>query len=311
MSYTAVNRWWMDRRASAIATINLGGGSSGIWGGPLTVWLCNTFGWRLGGGHMTGIIMFVVCCGAAFLYPHHMPEHYGLFVDNVTPEQRRQRAVARRERPRPMLADLTTAQALRSWTFWAVVLAGAGAGFGGAPVTPFQNIRMGAAGYTKMEAAIYFTGRIACSYVGRLTALFAGDWLVARIPVRYVMALCMLMRAIGMVFFAMGMTPIYFIGWAVVEGIGYGGSIPFLGVLMGAYFGRLAFGMIYGLRTGLATLGTAAAPFFVGWLSDVRKGDWVAPFLTTVVAFVLSAIFYLLAIPPKEQARERGEEATS
>lgn len=310
MSWTAANRWWMDYRSMAIAAVTLGGGSSGIWGGPLTVWMCDTFGWRTA-AVQSGIATLILCVGAAFLYPDRMPEHYGMHVDNLSPEQRRARAEAAAARRgqravmRPFLADLTVGQALRSWAFWMLTLGGLFAAFAGAPVTLFQNMRMGAAGYTEMQAAFYFTLRIVFSYVGRVGVLFFGDWASAKWPPRYIYALGLFAECIGITFFALGVEAIYFITWAVVEGAGYGLQIPFLGVVLGAYFGRAAFGLIYGLRTGLAALGGAVAPTLVGWITDASGGDWTLAFYVVVVGYFLAGVCMCLAFPPKEQVRER------
>lgn len=310
MSWPAVNRWWMDRRALMISVVVLGGGFSGIWGGPLLTWMCDTYGWRTADMQM-GVAMLISCAVVAFLYPDHMPERYGLYVDNLSPEERQaraERAAARRGQRavvRPFLADLTTGQALRSFAFWMFTLAGIAAAFGAAPVLYFQNLRMGAAGYSTMEAAAYFSLRMVFSYVGRFAAMLFGDWFIARYPVRFMLAFANILQVIGLVFFALGTEAHYFILWAVFEGTGFGLFVPAIAIMGGAYFGRASFGFIYGLRTGLTGIGGAIAPTFTGWLADIGRGDWTLAFVAVVVGYALAALFAILAIPPKEQVRER------
>lgn len=308
--FPAINRWWMDRRAFMLAIVTLGGGSSGIWGPPAIAVLADSYGWQAM-CVVVGVITVVVSVAVAFLYPHRMPEHYGLYVDNLSPEERRERAelaAARRgQRPvvRPPLADVTLRQALRSFAFWMITLSAVAAAFAGAPVSLFQNIRMGAVGYSPMEAAVFYSARTTFSYVGRCTVMIFGDWFSEHFSPRFLVTLCYALEAIGYIFFALGSSATFFWLWAAVDGIGFGALMPAVPVLFGAYFGRQAFGVIYGLRTGLSQIGAAIAPVFVGWLSEVQRGDWTLPFITVVVGYALAAALVVVAIPPKEQARER------
>lgn len=239
-----------------------------------------------------------------------MPEHYGLYVDNLSPEQRRERAEreaarrGQRVRVRPMLADITVRQAMTSWTFWALVLGAGFAAFAGGPLGIFQNIRMGALGYTTLEAAAYYSGNRACTYIGRGLVLVIGDRAAERVPIRYLVAGCYIFRCIAMFIFAFGTLPWHFYLWAFLDGTFAGVLTPIIGVLMGAYFGRQAFGTIYGLRLAVSGLGGLVSPTLTGWIADVAT--WDLAFAIVAGFFLGAVLFYALAWPPKQQTREQG-----
>lgn len=311
MNYTAANRWWMDRRAFAIAAITLGGGFGGVVMLPYIAVACETWGWRTA-AWIASLTNLIFCVVVAPLYPKFMPERYGLYMDNVPPEERRRRAEERAARRgtrvvmRPPLQDITVGQALRSFTFWCLVTSGAVIAIGAAPLSIFQNARMGALGYSTVEAAQFYSLTNMMTYVGRFTVMFFGDWLTARFPPRFLMASIYVLLALGLLIFGLGTATWHFYAWAVIYGIGFGLSVPYYAVLMGAYFGRGAFGTIYGLRVGIPAPFGIVAPTLAGWLADVY--GWVWPFVLAAAAYTVGLIILCFAVPPKEQLRERVRE---
>lgn len=284
-------------------------GLSSVFGPPLADWALRTFALE-GTALVAGITIFVVSIPIALLYPSFMPERYGLYPDNVTPEERREQAertVVRRGRRsvmRPPLQDLTVGQALRSFSFWMLVIAGGGESVGTAPLTTFQNARMGAVGYSSTAAALFYSFSNSMSFVGRFAATFFGDWVSARIPVRYPMAIIWVFMGIGLAIFGFATNDLGFYAWAVLYGVFRGASLVYYPNLMGAYFGRQAFGTIYGLRVGITSITGMAAPTLLGWAAD--EYGWTTAFYVAGAFSILGGLLTTLAVPPKEQARERA-----
>lgn len=307
MSWTGVNRWWIDRRAVAIALVTLGGGMGAVvgpWGAELT----QAYGWRTM-MWVAGFFLIVVCGAVAWLYPSHLPERYGLHPDNISPEERRaraERAVARGRAAdtRPPLVDMDLPTILRSRAFWMIIVFTMLTATM-APFITFQNVAMGAKGYSLTEAAAWAAVNQVMTYAGRLSVLFVGDWIARKTPVRLSFAAAYILYGLGTIIFALGTEPWHFAAWAVVYGYGFGFMVPWLGVLIGAYFGRTAFGGTYGIRTGLYAVPAVITPTLVGWLADINKGDWTLPYLFMASGAILGGIVLIFAYPPPQQPRER------
>lgn len=300
VSWTGAVRWWVQRRAMGIGIITLGGG----FGGPLiplTALVVESLGWRQSALWLAGV-SFIILTGVAFLYVSGFPEDYGLYEDNMTPEERERRVAGRRVTAQ--FATLSTAEALKTQAFWLIALGGAFASLAGGATGTFQNIRMGAVGYSLVAAAAFYGFNRIMTYVGRLSVTLLGDWISSRMQPRFVIGLSYVGVGIGMFFFAIGSADWHYYAWAIINGSFSGVITPYLGYIIGAYFGRQAFGLIYGLRTSLTAFGGMISPLLVGWLVDARKGDWVFPFLLLTGFYTGAAIFYSLATPPKQPDQE-------
>lgn len=301
VSWTAAVRWWVQRRAMAIGIIALGGGAGGILA-PVTVMLVEVYGWRNTALWLAAISL-VFCVLVGLFYPSGFPQDYGLYPDNMTPEERQRRTATRRVTAQ--FAELTTAQALRTRAFWYLVLGGAFAGLAGGALVLFQNIRMGAAGYSMMAAAAFYAFNRMVTYVGRIWVTLFGDWVGARMEPRFILGACYISICLGMVFFAIGTVDWHYYTWAILHGVAMGTTVPYLGYVMGAYFGSQGFGLILGLRISFSAVGGMVSPLLVGWLVDLREGDWTFPFLLLAGFYLLAAYFYTMATPPKQPTPQR------
>lgn len=303
ISYTAANRWWAQRRAMGIGIITLGGGFGGVVIIPIVAILIEAQGWH----SVTlwiALLTLILCVPIGLLYPSQMPEHYGLYVDNMAPEDIQSRTSGRRVTAQ--FAELTTQEALRTSAFWLLTIGGSFVGLAGGAVTIFQNSRMGAVGYSTVEAAVFYAFNRTMTYVGRFGVTFFGDWFSARLQPRFILGGCYIFIGGGMLFFAIGTVDWHFYVWAVFYGVFSGVITPYLGYIFGAYFGRGAFGLIYGIRTSVAAIGSAISPLLVGYLVEMRKGDWIFPFLLVTAFYAVGAVLYAMAKPPKQP--DRGEQ---
>lgn len=309
----AIIRWWVDRRALGLGIRSLVAGLSAVIGLPLAAVFIVTYGWVAAAWLAAGTT-FVLCVPLAWFYPSRQPEDYGLYADNVTPEQRREKAereAARRGvavRVRPALADLTLGEALRDRAFWMLVLAGGVASAGAAPLGIFQNARMGSLGYSVVAAAVYYSYERSASYIGRGAVTFFGDWLSTKFPVRVGLAVVYWMMAVALAMFGVGTTPIWFYGWALIHGTASGASGIWFPMLIAAYFGRAAFGTVYGVRLAITSGVGFFAPVLMGWMADVY--GWHVPFLWAASFYIVAGILYIFATPPKKQVRETKRAET-
>ena len=152
-------------------------------------------------------------------------------------------------------------------------------------------------GISEQEAAGALGMMTIISIIGRLFFGYIGDL----VTVRFAIATTMILQAIG-IFIMAGATSMNEVYWFLLfYGIGYGGSIPLQGTTIGAYFGRKSFASIVGIMQTCTMFGTVVGPIFAGYMFD-STGSYVFAFSTFVVTYIIGAILYIFAKPPKPTA---------
>ncbi len=301
-SFTAVNRWFVQRRGLALSLVTLGGGVGGIFLAPLCQGSIDAFGWR-GAALVWGALTLGVGLPLAGLFRPHLPEHYGLRPDGLE-------SAAGGESLAPiMVKDITLGQALGTWGFWAMAIAGFLHSYT-TTIFPFsQNLRLQELGYSPTEIAALFSLQFLMALLGRTTVALVGD----RFDPRWSMALVHGFMAAGAALFALapGRDWAWFWAWMVLWGYAYGAWAPLSGALRGAYFGRISFGRIWGIHNAMAGAGGLIAPMVAGWAQMALGARWSdlgpyqAAYLLGAGVTMLAALLYASAPHPKGQFSHR------
>ncbi len=285
---TAVANWFHKKIGLASAIAICGFGLSGLML-PLIVRLIDSLGWRSALMVIAGTIVVVVI--PLSLVFRHKPEHYGYFPDGEDPESVNLPEAQNRSGDGDV--NLTTTQALKSSTFWRIVLISvchmmvmSSVILHVMPYLSSVGIARSAAGF--VAAAIPIT-----SVVGRLFFGSLGD----TYDRRKVAAGAFTMMGIGVLCF--GLAPltgfwlvILFIG---VFGIGYGGGNALRIGLSREYFGRTNFGTITGLAMGLGVIGGIVAPPVAGLVYDTSGSYQIAWYV--FAALPIFAVMFSLTLP--------------
>ena len=96
----------------------------------------------------------------------------------------------------------------------------------------------------------------------------------------------------------------YFLLGGCLVGLGMGALMPVQGAMIGAAFGRSAFGQAMGLMGPFALVFTVTTPPLVGYLWE-RTGSYALPMTLLLGAFVLPALLLLfLRLPPSRRQME-------
>jgi len=288
--WTAVANWFVRKRGIALGALSATMGIAGLVI-YLINWLIGLYGWR----HTSvilGIGMWAIGIPCSLLV-RTRPEPYGLLPDGD--------AVPHREPPDRAAAsaqsleegDFTAAAALRTRTFWMIaILVTISAAALHAVVVHVMPYLI-SIHFTRYTAGLTASLLILVSAIGR----FILGWLTSRLDTRYLLALALLLQALGLLALAaaegFGMAAL-FVG---LFGPGYGGVITLRLTMQAQYFGRKAFGAIQGIMMAILIIGTMASPLLAGFCFDLY-GSYRPAWVVMAILLFLVIPLSILARPP-------------
>jgi len=283
---TSVVRWFKKDVGKASGAVTMGMGLSGLLI-PLMVILIDTLGWQ-NALVFLGFGMWILGIPLSFVF-RSKPEDYGLLPDG---------------RPDPDLKsseggsmyEFSTGvgEALKMRAFWHIGLA--------------STIQMGSVMAVVTHVMPYFESvGIERATAGKVAMLIPFISLFARLPFgwlcdiftkKYVMALAISLKCVGLLLF-------WFIGqgytwlivlFVIIFGLGSGGMMSPRTPILREYFGIRRFGTIFGLASVFVTAGTVVAPPVAGWVFDTM-GTYL-PVWLVLSAAALMGVILIVTTPP-------------
>ena len=310
----AINRWFIRRRAFAMAIGGEGYFISGVALIPALAWAVNPehAGWR---ATAFGIgLAFLIVAWPVSRLVRNRPEDYGQLPDGapspvVPASLPRDAEIGERGVNVGRRTDFTARQALRMPAFWLIT-------FGHAltamlivtlqvhmiPMLTDQGLSLQKAGYV-------WAVTMAVAGVFQLIGGLIGD----RIRKNRAIFVFASIQTVG---FAMAILvnnmPMAFL-FAVIFGIGFGGRNSLTLAIRGDYFGQKAFATITGLSMAPLYVFIIVAPLFAAAMFDLR-GSYHLSFTILAALGSLSGFLYLFAkkpvlVDPIQRPNEAGEPA--
>jgi MFS family permease len=302
-SQAIVANWFFRRRSQALSYLAVGGGLGGAALVPAMGAIMGMAGWRWT-AVAVGLLMWVVGIPLALLL-RNRPEDVGQVPDGLPSRHEAQAAhdatgspstpVERVDAAERREVEFTVGQALRTSTFWTLVLAMAFRSSILSSIVVHQIAHLEDIGIARHTAETMLGLMIAMSIPGRL--LFG--WLGDRISKQHLLAFSSVLQGIGIFIIANATGLVYVWPFLLFYGLGYGGAIPLTQALRADLFGRKIFATIGGLIMPFTTLGGVAGPIFAGYVYDVTDSYRIA-FYTFVVLILLSGLTFLFVRPPKQ-----------
>ncbi|TES88510.1 MAG: MFS transporter [Dehalococcoidia bacterium] len=283
VTVTAVANWFHRRVGLATGIMICGYGSGGILV-PLMVRLIDVYDWRTAIGIM-GIGMLVIGLPLSLLM-RHKPEQYGYLPDG----EERSAVLSGEEAVKqlPKEVSITARQAMRTRTFWFVVLAVMPQFIVVPAVVTHVMPYLSSTGIVRATAGLVTTAIPLLSIGGR----FSFGWFADRYVPKRMAALALIMVTLGLVCFEY-----VSLGWGwllvlflVLFGFGYGGINTMVGILLRVHFGRGNFGTIIGFAWGILMLGTMVGPPIAGWVFDnwgSYQGTWLVMAGSTFIGAII------------------------
>lgn len=287
-----LSKWFVQKRGRVVGIAAMGVSFAGIALPTLMTAVVDSFGWR--------VAWRVLAVGAAVLvYPltlliRRAPEDDGLHPDGRTDAQ--VAAGLGSAAAADLAASLTRAQAMRTPTFYLIVLA-----FGlfsiSIPVMLLQTIPfMTDAGYSRATASLMIT---LTSIPAFLTKPVWG-YFIDRTEARWLAAIGAALIAVALVLVVVAVRtqtpPLVYLGF-VTLGCGWGGQIPLQEVVWASYFGRRYLGAVRSAGLPFSLIISASAPILTSVYFD-RVGSYDGAFLALAGLTTIAAVVMLLVRRP-------------
>jgi len=284
---SAAANWFRMNVGKALGIISAGIGAGGLLV-PVVISLIDRFQWRTT-YVIIGIGMWVIGIPLSCLIRRN-PEQYGYLPDGAP------------SRPHAVKAsgperEKNYKEALKSRMFWHLSLAEAIRLMALSALITHVMPYLSSLGVPRTQAALVATAMTVFSIVGRLLFGWLGD-----VFNKYaVMALVYLLAGISLLAFAHAQVAGFILLFLVFFPLSWGAQ-PLRGAIIREYFGRMSFGSIVGLLSGIGTMARIIGPALAGWTFDAFGGYYFI-WLAYAATFAL-AVLLMLTINPKS-----GEQA--
>jgi MFS family permease len=297
-SNTAVARWFVKRRGTALGISTAGISMGGVIFVPLTQFLIERFGWR-----EAFVTLAVVVLGAGIppvaLWMRRSPESMGLRPDGEAAHlTEREIDLVEHE----LEISVSAREAVRRRDFWLIAIA-FGLTVSGLSATLLHQIPyLLDQGVSPRVAAWVLGGTAAVGVIGKL----GFGTLIDRFDQRRVILFCFSLQARGVSLLFMRMTPIVLASFVLLYGYAMGGNATLQATIVGEIFGRGHYGAIAGrMSPVIVTLQALGVPL-VGWIHD-RTGGYQAAFVLILLATLLAAVCIRgIRAPRKREQRPSG-----
>lgn len=280
-SNTAVARWFVRRRGTALGISTAGLSMGGVIFVPLTQWLIDHLGWRSTFVAL-GAIVALFGIPPVAIWMRRSPESMGLAPDGE-PSHPSSREIGLVERE--IERSVTAAEAVRTREFWLIAFAFGLTVSGLSAVLLHQIPFLLDQGISPGVASWVLGGTAAVGVVGKL----GFGSLIDRGDQRRVILFCFALQALGVSLLFFAASPLVLGVYVLLYGYAMGGNATLQATMVGECFGRAHYGAIAGrMSPVIVTLQALGVPF-VGWVHD-RTGSYHAAFLTVVATTVLAAL---------------------
>jgi predicted MFS family arabinose efflux permease len=281
-SYLRLTAGWFERRLGlALGLANAGIGVGSVIVPILTAVLIGTFGWR------TAFLGLGVVALLAF------PVAYFLLAEPA------------RRVPEAAAGGLTLREASATRPFWLNLAAFLLLGTFSTTIIVHQIRLLLDAGIPPRVANLMPVALGLALIIARIGT----GWLLDRLAAGRVMAVFLAFGAVAALLFASGPSVPTAILAATLSGLLIGAEFDVLSYLIPRYFGRRAFGRIYGITFAVFQLGAAVATYAVG-ASRAGSGSY-APAMTVLAVGCLVGIALFLALGPYRYDPHRPDVARS
>ncbi len=285
-----LSRWFRERRGTAVGVLVAG---SSLAGATLPVAISPlvndpAYGWRVGMA-VLAVAFWLLAVLPAFLVLREVPAKNSDAGSLASPA-----------------ADgVPFAVALRSRTLWCLAVGSACLWFSIQAMTSQITIYLEQeAGLAPQRATALYSTILACSVAGKFLFGAVSD----RFRKQHVMVVTSLTLLTGcLLLFTTGGTspgpeltlarnPLQLTAFAVIFGLGFGGSFTLIQLVAVESFGQLALGRILGVVTFVDTMGGAAGTLLAGQIRTAT-GDYFVTFAVVVIVAIIAVANVLLIRP--------------
>jgi MFS family permease len=286
-----VGHWFKRNVGKAMGLVVCGYGAGGLLI-PVIVWLLGLYHWRTV-LIILGLGMWALGIPLSFVI-RHRPEQYGYLPDGDLPSEPGSGNVIG-----PMEREVEFWEGLKSRNFWRIAIAEAIRIMIAMAVITHVMPYLSSVGVSRTRAAFIATSIPLVSVIGR----FGFGWLGDIFDKRYALACVYALLSVGTLAFSYIQFERLVLPFLAIFSLALGGSVSLRGAIVREYFGRAAFGRLFGILMGMAAMGGVVGPAIAGWTFD-RFGSY-HPIWVSFAG--VSVIAVLLAIQLRAPVEIRGD----
>jgi MFS family permease len=285
-----VLKWFVTRRAKAVALMSLGVPVGAIIFLPLTQFFIDSYGWRTA-WVLLGVIGIAVVVPLSLIFMRREPEDIGLRPDGMASATE---ADGRNAHPPELEVNWTVHQAVRSRVLWQLAIV--------------FSLVMFAVGTMSLHRVPAFVDRgIDPTWVAWSTtfdAMLAGastfllGTFAGHVPSRYLGAGGFILMALSAWILVVGQSVVAMFLSMGLFGFGIGGMMYMQNIIWADYFGRAHLGAIRGLVTPITMVMSAAGAPIAGYVYDTT-GSYNPVWWTSIGLMLLGALVIVVTPPPE------------
>jgi len=253
-----VAKWFVQHRGRALAIATTGLGMGGIAFMPITQIFIDGGGWR-NAWLMLAIISMALTLPLALIFLRKQPEDLGLLPDGLA------RGPVNPAQKQPMEeAQWTAAQAMRTKTFWRLIIFFGLLGFAAGGSSIHRLPYWVEQGFDAGLVSIAF----AADAAGAALMAFITGFLVDRFPVRYVGAVSSLGFVVAVALQFVTSHPFFLFASVTLFGISVGANMIVTTYVWADYYGRAFLGTIRGIVLPATLVTSGAGAPIAGYIYD-------------------------------------------
>lgn len=274
----AIVAWFGENRGMALGVAMSGTGFGAAIIPPLSTLLIESIGWR-----QTYFIIGIVCLVVTvplivFLFKESPLSSAPHLTVNKHPGHERIPAI-------DSSTGVTVKEAYSSMTFWVLVVSFFLAAFSlNGLIIHFVPLLVDA-GYSNIQASLYFSIIGYAVIVGRISCGFLLD----RFSPPYVAAVFFILSSVGISFILVGVDGYLVPFSALLIGFGVGAETDLMAFLVGRYFGLKNYGELYGYIFSSFIVGTSLGPLYQAYIFD-SLGSYQVGIGTVVCTLLISSL---------------------
>ena len=292
-----VSKWFVRMRGRAIALTSLSNQVGALFVVPLVAYLVANLGWRTA-WQVLGVGLAIVLLPPISLFMRRTPEDMGLRPDGDPPYATPATAPQTGERAAQPVAPLIAEphwgprDALRTRTTWLLIAANNTWSLSASVFLVHQLPYFMDSGLS-LQAASFVVA------LNNLVTIFAKaiwGFVAERVPPRYCLTACYLLRAVGIGFLVLGtgIERVYF--YAVIAGFAIAFA-PLTAQMWADYYGRASVGSIRGIVAPFNVFASLGGGLFAARTFDVT-GSYEGAFIVCIAGLLIGAVIMLMAKPP-------------
>jgi MFS family permease len=288
----AVANWFVRLRGRALGLTMAGNAIGVAIVTPLAQWIIEGWGWRVA-WFILAFVAVAILTPLAWLLVRRRPEDLGLHPDGDPVPRARLAGVAAGSVAAPLQVDWSLQAALRTRSYWLLVVSGSLTMFAIAGLSihqvPFLIENgldpLGAAWVVSVYGFTWFSGSVGWGMV------------VERVPARFALSAVYVVTGLCMLWVVQIRELAPALIYGMLYGLTNGGKETLDAVVWADYFGRASVGAIRGYSRPLIVGSGAAGGFLGGWVHD-SLGSYVLAFSAFGGLAIVGGLLALLARPP-------------